>query len=62
IRHAVSEMVELVTAKSLAQDVQVPIKSALQLRFEAISTSRLNYGRRSRMSQAFVERHADLLD
>ena len=32
IRHR-KQMVNFVTAKSLKQDVQVPIKSALQLRF-----------------------------
>jgi putative glycosyltransferase (TIGR04372 family) len=62
IRHAVREMVEFVTARPPAQGVQAPVKSPLQRRFDAIPTSRLNYGRRGRISQAFVERHAGLLD
>ena len=61
IRDAVREMVELVAARSASPGVQAPGKSTIQLRFDTIPTSRLNYGRRSRISQTFVERHADLL-
>jgi putative glycosyltransferase (TIGR04372 family) len=55
---AVSEMVEFITTplpEALA-------KSDLQLQFDAIPTSRLNYGRHSRIGRAFVERYAYLLD